>query len=739
MRAAISDGGTFLFSERGVTALRGPQVAALASLLDGTRDLATLQRSRPAGLAADQVVGLVQQLIDADLVALRPDPAPAAEAPEIAYWDSCGLDPVTAREGVSGRVGLTAVGTHIDVAAVAQALEASGTSVALGGDETAELTVVLCDDYLNPELTHVDAAHRAAGRPWLLAKPVGGQVWIGPVFQPGAGPCLHCLTTRLWGHRNAEATAQRLLGESGPAQRPLASVAPLAGAAAQLIALEATKWQGGHRYPGQHSVWTFDSLDFRGRHHEVRARPQCPHCGDPSLVAAQAWSPIRLRPVRRACYAGGGYRSRTPEQVLRRYRHLVSPVSGVIKEIKQDTRGPDLFNSFRSGPNFGAVAGDVDALRSSLRDESGGKGVTAIDAEVGALCEALERISGRYHGDEVRVRASFCSLGEEAIHPGELLLYDEKQYADRRRWNAEHAPAQHVCEPFDENAELDWTPVWSLTGGHHRLVPTRMLYYGAPGPRSVRADSNGNAAGTCLEDAVLQGLLELVERDAVALWWYNRTSAPGVDLDAFGDPWLAELRRAYREIGREVWVLDVSADLEVPVMAAVSRRTDGPAEDIMFGFGAHLDPHIALRRALTELNQLMPALLSADAGAEFSADDPDARRWWRTATAANQPYLVPDRAQPLRGPGDFGHRPGADLAADVASLTTRLRARGLEAFVLDQTRPDLELPVVKVMVPGMRHFWARFAPGRLYDVPVRLGRLREPTPYAELNPLPLFL
>jgi len=63
----------------------------------------------------------------------------------------------------------------------------------------------------------------------------------------------------------------------------------------------------------------------------------------------------------------------------------------------------------------------------------------------------------------------------------------------------------------------------------------------------------------------------------------------------------------------------------------------------------------------------------------------------------------------------------------------------MEVLVLDQTRPDVGLPVVKVIVPGMRHFWARLGPGRLYDVPVQLGRLCRPTPYEELNPIPMFL
>ena len=68
-----------------------------------------------------------------------------------------------------------------------------------------------------------------------------------------------------------------------------------------------------------------------------------------------------------------------------------------------------------------------------------------------------------------------------------------------------------------------------------------------------------------------------------------------------------------------------------------------------------------------------------------------------------------------------------------------LRDRGMELLVLDQTRPDVGLPVVKVVVPGLRPHWPRFAPGRLFDVPVALGRQAQPTAYADINPFPLFV
>lgn len=744
MRAEVSNqNDAYLFSERGVTALHGAQVAALAALLDGTRDLATLVSCMPGGMGPEQIASVVGQLVEADLVTLRPPGEPRPDDREIAYWDASGIDSCTAARGIARRVGLVTVGGMAETAATEAALRAAGLDVTTdvkAATSSTDLSVVLCDDYLNPVLSEIDGAHRAAKRPWLLAKPLGAQVWIGPVFEPEKkSGCWHCLANRLWGHRQPEACAQAVLGHHGPALRPAVSVPALTAAAVHLIALEATKWLTGYRYPGQQCVWVLESLDLQGRRHNLRARPQCAACGDTSLVASEARKPVTLSSAKKVSYSGSGHRSLTSDEVLDRYRHLISPVTGVVKEIKRDARGPAFLNSFRSGPNTAAKVDGLNALRTSLRDESGGKGTTAVDAEAGALCEALERYCGRFQGDEERVRGSLRSLGEQAIHPNTCMLFDQRQYATRAEWNTAHSPFQYVCDPVDEHAEIDWTPVWSLTEQRHRLLPTGMLYYGAPrgrGGRCVRADSNGNAAGSSIEDAVLQAMLELVERDAVALWWYNRTLAPGVDLNTFNDPWIDGLTELYAELGREVWVLDVTSDLLIPAMVAVSRRTNSPREDITFGFGAHLDPRVALRRALTELNQLMPALLDADPD---TSDDSDAVRWWRHASIADQAYVTPNPNVLLRALTDFNYTPRQDLFEDIYAIKTSLEALGMELLVLDQTRPDIELPVVKVIAPGMRHFWARFAPGRLYEVPVRLGRLNEPTPYENLNPMPMFM
>jgi ribosomal protein S12 methylthiotransferase accessory factor len=240
------------------------------------------------------------------------------------------------------------------------------------------------------------------------------------------------------------------------------------------------------------------------------------------------------------------------------------------------------------------------------------------------------------------------------------------------------------------------------------------------------------------EEAVFQGLMEVCERDATAIWWYNRLRRPGVDLASFGDPYYAELEAYYRSIKREMWALDLTHDLGIPTFAALSRRTDKRAQDIIFGLGAHLDPRIAMLRAVTELNQFLPAVLKVNEGEERYNWDDEGVGFWKTATIDSDPYLAPDTTVPRRMLGDHAKLGSGDLYQDILFCAGALAKRGLETLVLDQSRPDTGLAVVRVMVPGMRHFWARFAPGRLYDVPVALGWLPRPLREEELNPYPIF-
>jgi oxazoline/thiazoline synthase len=736
----------YLVSERGLTALSGSAIEQIAPLLDGTRTVAELTREVSTRLSAAEVAQVLARLSDASLINFTgPGAARGCDERSLAYWDLAGIgtDAAAALARAAAEIIVVGGADHealADAEALDAACRASGLALSSerGSDATA-LSIVACDDYLDPELDAVNADHLASGQPWLLAKLSGSAPWIGPVFQPGSGPCWACLATRLQGSRPGEFLRRRLLGGDRPRS---ASLPAVRAAGIDLTALEAVKWLSGMRYGGQQDIYILDTMTLLGRHHRVPRRPQCRSCGDPGLVAARTRRPVTTV-VRDICADGGGngQRAIALDDVLEEYGHLVDPVTGIVGELRRPAHCPEFVHAFVSGRNRALTETTAGALRSGLRSHSGGKGATELEARVGALCEGIERYCGTLQGDELTVRDSYRGLGDQAMHPNACQLFHERQFADRTRWNVSCVPHHQVPEPFDEGAVTDWTPVWSLLSGQRRLLPTALLYFKPDArskPTSVRADSNGNAAGASLEDAIMQGFFELVERDAVALWWYNRTRHAEVGLDSFDDPWVSRLPGLYRGLGRQVWVLDVTSDLGIPVMAAISRRTDKPSEDIMLGFGAHFDPRIALRRALTELGQLLPAVAPARAdGTGYQVGEPHLTSWWTHATVADQPYLVPDTGHaPLTAAG-YHYEPSGRLdLADVCAVADRA---DLDVLVLDQTRPDINMPVVKVVVPGLRHFWPRFAPGRLFEVPARLGRLTKQTQYDQLNPIPLYL
>jgi len=99
----------------------------------------------------------------------------------------------------------------------------------------------------------------------------------------------------------------------------------------------------------------------------------------------------------------------------------------------------------------------------------------------------------------------------------------------------------------------------------------------------------------------------------------------------------------------------------------------------------------------------------------------------------DHPFLMPNGPA---APPDSGLKFGQleNTREQVEACVDIARRAGLDFLVLDQTRPDVEVPVVRVIVPGLRHFYRRFGPGRLYDVPVKLGLREQPIPESELTP-----
>ena len=734
----IDDGQVVLVSETFNTLLRGRIHCNLLPLLDGRRSrrdiVAALAGEHSAFDVGAALASLASRgyLVSADY---------GMERDAAAFWSALGASPRWAEQ----RLRTARVAISGDDGRLGRRLAAMG--VTLGG-ERPTLSVIVCRDYLDERHADANRRHVRSGAPWMLVRPAGMQPLFGPVFRPAErGPCWACLAYRLRGHQEVHNFLRNLPGDYA-AFAPSTAGPGCLDAVSALAATEIAKWLVlEETAPIHESAISLDVARLKSEHHPTMRRPQCFACGDEALYRADRPAvPVWLRPSPKSVRNSGGVRSVSPEDTLARYRHLVSPVSGVVTWLRRTTDESDPWlHVYWAGSNLALRSRKLSSLRRSLRSKSAGKGSTRPQSEASALCEAIERYSGAFHGDEIRCRRRFVDFGRagepEAIHPNDVQLFSDRQLDDAGAVNDRGHPYNVVPARFDPGAETDWSPAWSLTAQRHRYLPTSLLY-GMPaehrGPCDLAADSNGCAAGNTLAEAILQGFFELVERDAFAIWWYNRIRLPQVDLDSFGDDYLAAAPDHYRRRHREMWVLDVTGDLGIPVFVAVSRRTDQDEEGILYGAGAHTDPHVAALRAVCELNQGLTSFEDvAGGGPGRGMTDPLSRWWWKNGRLAEHPFLKPAPGAAPRGARDYAVPETGDAGEDVGRCRALVEARGMEFLVLDQTRPDIGMPVARVIVPGLRHFWERFAPGRLFDVPVEMGWRGAPLAERDLNPAPV--
>ncbi len=728
--------GVLILSEDAAKTLQGGAYEKIVPLIDGRRSMDEIVDALAGQVDAARVYYVLNSMEAKGYLAEATPDVPASVA---AFWHGAGIDPAAALAALRDkRVSVQAIGAA-DSAPMLSALEAMGIRV--GTQEQADLCLVLTDDYLRAELAAINAAALQAKRPWLLVRVTGRELWLGPLFQPGDTGCWVCLRQRLERNRAVHRFVAEKNNLDTPPLTALGALPATQAVACQMAAGAAAQFLAGVDSGLAGKVLSLDWVIHTAQTHALVRHPHCLACGAAEQPVMQ---PVQLQPGKVAFVRDGGHRSVAPEQTLKKYQHLVSPITGVVRMLEPVSQADGIAHVYMAGHNHAMKMERLDHLKQGLRNASSGKGVSETQAKVSALCEAVERYSGELTGGELRVTRAFKDWSDgEAWHPNAIMHYSTQQYAQRESWNEKGSRFNRVPEPLDESLSIDWTPLWSLTAQRHKYLPTQLVYYRAKASEDDKTFyamgcSNGNASGNTLEEAILQGFFELVERDAVALWWYNRLLKPGVAVETFGEPYLQELAEHYRQhYQRETWALDLTSDLGIPVFVAISKMTEGKEEQLLFGLGCHLDARIALQRAFAEMNQMLGMAHRGEDG-ELSLDDSETLEWLRHATVANQPYMTADPDQPLSRFSDHPIQHSGEFLQDIDHCRSIIEAQGMEMLVLDQTRADVGMPVAKVVVPGLRHFWARFAPGRLYDVPMKMGWLKRPLREDELNPIPIF-
>lgn len=665
----------------------GPAISEVILALDGATPTRTLARIHGAG-RIDEVLGILGRR---GLLASNDQ--------------SRGPSSSTEDPGVLGR-SVVAVGSV-----------ARWFASALGSADRlqADARIIITDSYLRPELT----AASAEGGPWLLVKVGKGSVWVSPVFAEGRAPCWNCVRTRILARDDRLA----LLLYGGYRQVTLApDTSPSTGMFEQdsvaAVAAQVERQLAGRRDAHPLGCLVRITREAGVSVHPVVPSATCAVCGRSTTVWGGGAAPFRTpRPASRGADLWHTVRTRLGP--------LLDPITGVVSDRHVYPATPDnavaVAVATYANPSPGkpspltASASSGSLMRPAISRCAFGGGTRADDARARAVLEAVERYCTSGQGDESDCYASLADLGDSAFHPNDLMCFDASQLARERP--ATRAPGElHALLRYTEDISLRWCTAISLTGVERRLPVAYCYRVPEADPDSAYCmyDSNGSAVAFSMDDAIVSGFLEVVERDAVAIWWYNKVARPVVEIESFGDDFFAEVAARQRAVGSRLSVFDLTGDLDIPTFVAMSVRQ--PGDIPRFGFGAHFNARSALRAALVELGQAI----------RFHAQE--SRKWvgfdWSGQSHLTAPDGPPRRAEHYR---DAEETPTIRECADAAAA---VRA---EVFVRDCTRADIGLPCVKVVVPGLRGIRPRFGPGRLFDVPIRMGWLAEPRARTELN------
>lgn len=409
----------------------------------------------------------------------------------------------------------------------------------------------------------------------------------------------------------------------------------------------------------------------------------------------------------------------------------INPFTGVVEWVRQlpTPYAKDAFAIYIAKHPLSRSVNSLAGLIRQTANTSSAIGKTPRMAKILSICEAFERWSCVSQGNEKAIRATYAALESEAIHPALLHGFSEKQYAGRIKNNKVYRTGGgYIPEQLPDDKEVLWCPVYDVVNKQTRYVLKASAYFGHSddGHHYVLADSRGVAAGPSREFCVWQGMLELIETDAGAIWNANAIQRPAVDIGSFDDPYLNTLVKIHSGLGRSLWALDISMDIAgIVVMAAIS--CDLETGTIITGFGTHPVAAKALEKALMECCQMLPNAVQPATNAKQL---PGRVNQWIDKTRQIHVEASPHfRPAPDLVPRTAACYPSEPEIRTIHQLTKALQKVGITPLIQDVSRPELQLCVMRVFAPGMRSWFRRKGPGRLYDVPVQLS-LRD-TPLTE--------
>jgi putative methanogenesis marker protein 1 len=369
------------------------------------------------------------------------------------------------------------------------------------------------------------------------------------------------------------------------------------------------------------------------------------------------------------------HRSRTPDSTL----HFI--------ESMRDLIGMMDFREASGLDRIGIPVFTCDRVRPDHSKTSHtGKGVSPIQAQVSLTMEAIERYSSEFR-DEYRdklVQGSFSKLKSKfnILDPRKMIL---SQVSD-----------------YNQESVIHWARGYDVAKNEDILVPACAVYHPFHLDEAflLETHTNGLASGNALEEAVVHGLAELIERDAWSIARYTRAFSDALFIEDVPDNrFIVSIFEKFEDAAIEIVAKDITTDIGVPVVAAFSRDLVHPTIKPIDGFGAHLDPRVAMVRSLLEIVTTR-ALLIKKHGIEGLKESVTA--YLGDHGNDEDPRFY---AYGQKGLRDLEVGYSEDILLDIRDIVAKLEARGLErAIAVDLTRPDTGIPTVRMIVPGLETY-----------------------------------
>ncbi|KIL40964.1 bacteriocin biosynthesis protein SagD [Gordoniibacillus kamchatkensis] len=608
--------------------------------------------------------------------------------------------------------------------------------IAEGVPQAAELVIVADDELPSSGYFETEEAMRQAGVQWLRGFAAAEQGVVGPLVRPDRPGCSQCADDRRLTARGDFGGAPPLLREADGKSRHAGALRAGLRHISHLLAAETIRVLQGRRAHTENHLYLIDLGTLKSSLHAVLPDPLCPVCGG---VPDDSEQLARISLQQRPKWSPDSYRCRPLHGLKETLRQYADPETGLINAIEPDLVSP--FAAMNANvPSF-TMGDEVTAGRSHRYEES----------RLTAILEGLERRCGQApRGKRTAVRGSYNDVAGHALDPAKVGLYSPEQYA----------LPDFPFEPYDPDVPLDWVWGYSLVQERPILVPECLAYYCAEyGDGFVQEGSNGCAIGGCIEEAILHGIMEVVERDSFLLTWYARLPVPRLDPLSFGDRELRLMIGRLRAVaGYEVHLFNTTMESGIPSIWAVAKSREPGKMNLVCAAGAHPDP---LRAAKSAIHELAGAVLWLERKlAEHRhelvpmLDDPSlVQRMEHHALLYGLPQaeerllFLLDERRPLRTfAEEFAPKAShADLTDDLQDMIGVFRSLNLDVIAVDQSSPETArsgLHCVKVLIPGMLpmtfgHQLARLnGLERVLRVPAELGYAQKPLTMDRLNPHP---